>query len=171
MDALAQPAAKVETDPRLTKKQLRYCEEYLLDLNGTQAARRAGYATNSASAASVRLKRSKLVQAHIAKLQNARAGRLDLTPDMVLQALWREATTAQNGSTSPGRVQALKLVGDHLGMWRQDESTARTLGEFLAGLAGEDRAGRTVGARLVASQSDQPKRALPELTVGARDVS
>lgn len=32
----------------LTDKQVKFCEEYLLDLNGTQAAIRAGYSRNTA---------------------------------------------------------------------------------------------------------------------------
>jgi len=32
----------------VTEKQKRFCEEYLIDLNGTQAAIRAGYSTTSA---------------------------------------------------------------------------------------------------------------------------
>lgn len=32
----------------MTKKQKRFCEEYLIDTNGTQAAIRAGYSKNSA---------------------------------------------------------------------------------------------------------------------------
>lgn len=33
----------------LTAKQVRFCEEYLIDLNGTRAAIRAGYSKNSAA--------------------------------------------------------------------------------------------------------------------------
>ena len=34
----------------LTEKQKQFCHEYLVDLNATQAAIRAGYSKNSASA-------------------------------------------------------------------------------------------------------------------------
>ena len=34
--------------PKLTAKQERFCEEYLIDLNATQAAIRAGYSVESA---------------------------------------------------------------------------------------------------------------------------
>lgn len=33
---------------KLTPKQERFCEEYLIDLNATQAAIRAGYSANTA---------------------------------------------------------------------------------------------------------------------------
>jgi phage terminase small subunit len=38
-----------ETTDTLTPKQRRFVEEYIIDLNGAQAAIRAGYAPNSAS--------------------------------------------------------------------------------------------------------------------------
>ena len=34
--------------PKLTNKQKRFCEEYLIDLNATQAAIRAGYKPKNA---------------------------------------------------------------------------------------------------------------------------
>lgn len=36
-------------DKDLTDKQIKFCEEYLIDLNGTQAAIRAGYSRNTAA--------------------------------------------------------------------------------------------------------------------------
>ena len=40
-------------DAKLTAKQKRFVEEYLIDLNATQAAIRAGYSRNSARAIGV----------------------------------------------------------------------------------------------------------------------
>ena len=37
-----------EIESKLTEKQKRFCDEYLIDLNATQAAIRAGYSENSA---------------------------------------------------------------------------------------------------------------------------
>ncbi len=37
-----------QQDRKLTEKQKRFCEEYLVDLNATQAAIRAGYSKKSA---------------------------------------------------------------------------------------------------------------------------
>lgn len=38
----------METQPKLTAKQERFCQEYLVDLNATQAAIRAGYSVKTA---------------------------------------------------------------------------------------------------------------------------
>ncbi len=40
---------------RLSDKQLKFCEEYLMDLNATQAAIRAGYSKNYATAQGYKL--------------------------------------------------------------------------------------------------------------------
>jgi len=39
----------------LTDKQIRFCEEYLIDLNATQAAIRAGYSVKTANEQAGRL--------------------------------------------------------------------------------------------------------------------
>ena len=40
---------------KLTAKQQRFCDEYLIDLNATQAAIRAGYSPKTAAQAAARL--------------------------------------------------------------------------------------------------------------------
>lgn len=51
----------------LTDKQKRFCEEYLIDLNATQAAIRAGYSPKTAEQTASRLLRNVKVQEYIAK--------------------------------------------------------------------------------------------------------
>ena len=53
----------------LTPKQKRFCEEYLIDLNATQAAIRAGYSLKTAEQTASRLLRNVKVQEYIAKRQ------------------------------------------------------------------------------------------------------
>jgi phage terminase small subunit len=43
-----EPGESPSTQPKLTRKQQKFVEEYLVDLNGTQAAIRAGYSADSA---------------------------------------------------------------------------------------------------------------------------
>ena len=50
----------------LTDKQKRFCEEYLIDLNATQAAIRAGYSPKTAEQTASRLLRNVNVQEYIA---------------------------------------------------------------------------------------------------------
>lgn len=71
----------------LTPKQERFVQEYLVDLNATAAAIRAGYSKKTANRiASQNL--SKLdIQEAIQKAQKARCERTEITQDMVIQEL------------------------------------------------------------------------------------
>ena len=51
----------------MTEKQKRFCEEYLIDQNATQAAIRAGYSKKTATAAASRLLTNVNVRAYIDK--------------------------------------------------------------------------------------------------------
>ena len=75
----------------LTAKQLRFCEEYLLDLNATQAAIRAGYSPRTAQEQSSRLLSNVMVAADIERRQRERSARTDVTADRVLLELSRIA--------------------------------------------------------------------------------
>jgi len=72
---------------KLTDKQQRFIEEYLVDLNATQAAIRAGYSPKTAkSFASQLLTRPHITRA-IAEAQAARSKRTHITQDRVLEEL------------------------------------------------------------------------------------
>jgi phage terminase small subunit len=61
--------------------------EYIVDLNGTKAAERAGYSSKSAPVQAHRLLRNDKVQAEIQNLMDERGTRLEITADIVLQEL------------------------------------------------------------------------------------
>lgn len=71
----------------LTDKQKRFVEEYLVDLNATQAAVRAGYSAKTAQEQSSRLLSNVMVQQAIREAQEARSQRTEITADRVLQEL------------------------------------------------------------------------------------
>lgn len=72
---------------KLTDKQQRFCDEYLIDLNATQAAIRAGYSVKTASEQGVRLLRNVKVQECIQERKKDRAERTEITQDRVLAEL------------------------------------------------------------------------------------
>lgn len=75
----------------LNDKQRRFVEEYLVDLNATQAAIRAGYSERSAGQmGDVLLKKHEIAEA-VAEAQAARARRTRVDADWVLQRLADEA--------------------------------------------------------------------------------
>ena len=71
----------------LTAKQARFVREYLVDLNGKQAAIRAGYSPRSAEVEASRLIRHPKVSAAIARERKAIADRTGITPERVLTEL------------------------------------------------------------------------------------
>lgn len=73
--------------PKLTDKQKRFCEEYLIDLNATQAAIRAGYSQKTAFSIGVENLKKPLVQEYLQKLMDERSQRTEITADRVLQEL------------------------------------------------------------------------------------
>lgn len=73
----------------LTDKQRTFVNEYLVDMNGTQAAIRAGYAPKTAFAQASRLLSNVKVAAFLTEAQKARSDRTEITQDMVLRELAR----------------------------------------------------------------------------------
>ena len=72
---------------KLTAKQQRFCDEYLIDLNATQAAIRAGYSEKTAYSAGQRMLKNVEVQAYINVRKMDRIERTEITQDKVLQEL------------------------------------------------------------------------------------
>ena len=72
---------------KLNAKQKRFKDEYLIDLNATQAAIRAGYAEKTAYSQGQRLLKNVEVMAQIEKAMAKRSERTEITQDMVLQEL------------------------------------------------------------------------------------
>jgi phage terminase small subunit len=76
----------------LNPKQLRFVDEYLIDLNGTQAAIRAGYSAKTANEQGARLLANVSISAIIKARQQERSERTEITQDMVLNRFWKIAT-------------------------------------------------------------------------------
>ena len=69
---------------KLTPKQKAFCEEYIVDLNGTQAAIRAKYSKKTAGVmASENLKKPN-ISAYIAQLAGKRSEKCEITAERVL---------------------------------------------------------------------------------------
>jgi phage terminase small subunit len=73
----------------LTVKQEKFIEEYLIDLNGTQAAIRAGYNPNSANEQAARMLAKGSVASCVSKAMAERSKRTGVTQDRVLRELAR----------------------------------------------------------------------------------
>lgn len=71
----------------LTDKQKRFCEEYLVDLNATQAAIRAGYSEDTARSIGSENLTKPDIQEYIQERQKQLQNRLEITQEKVLQEL------------------------------------------------------------------------------------
>jgi phage terminase small subunit len=75
----------------LTAKQRRFVAEYLVDLNGKQAAIRAGYTVRRAEVTASELLANRKVSEEVALAMQARQQRTEITQDRVLKELGRIA--------------------------------------------------------------------------------
>lgn len=97
----------------MTARQHRFVDEYLLDLNGTQAAVRAGYSRRTANQiASENL--SKPDQRAIRVAQDIRASRVEISQDRVLRELGAIALfDLRDLFDSEGKLLPLSQVPSH----------------------------------------------------------
>ena len=127
---------------KLTAKQQRFVAEYLVDLNATQAAIRAGYSVKGAHVRGAELLRNRKAAAAIQKAMTERSKRTEITQDYVLTSIMEtmerckqaEPVKYQNGDqvyvdTPDGEVapaykfdagavlRGAELLGRHLAMF------------------------------------------------------
>ena len=109
----------------LNDKQRRFVEEYLIDLNATQAAIRAGYSAKTAQEQGARLLLNAMVKSAInaglaQKQEKSERKASDVLKD--IQELGKRAIEAfSNEPTAPmlnGALKALELEGRHYGMFK-----------------------------------------------------
>jgi phage terminase small subunit len=118
----------------LTPKQKRFVEEYLIDLNATQAAIRAGFSSRNADKIGSQLLGKTRVRAEIDAQLSARSVRTQITQDYVLQRLRENVERSMQaepvfdklgkptgeyvyqGAVANG---ALSLLGKHLAMFTE----------------------------------------------------
>jgi len=80
----------------LTPKQALFIREYLVDLNATQAAIRAGYSEKTAYSQGQRLLKDVEIAAAVQGAMDKRGERTEITADRVLKELWDIATADPN---------------------------------------------------------------------------
>ena len=99
----------------MTDKQQRFVDEYMVDLNATQAAIRAGYSAKSAEKIGHQLLEKTRVSDEIRK----RKARLaNVTNWTAVDVLKRLARIADEGYKDSDKVKALELIGKHIGMFQ-----------------------------------------------------
>lgn len=77
---------------KLEEKQKRFCEEYLKDCNGTQAAIRAGYSKRTARVQAAQNLSKLNIQQEIVRLRAKQTERTEIKADEILRGLYEIAT-------------------------------------------------------------------------------
>ena len=102
----------------LTQKQKKFCEEYLVDLNATQSAIRAGYSPKTARAIGQENLSKPDIAAYISKLREAQAKRTRVTSDQVIRELAKGAFLELDPSEMKfsDKIRCLELLCKYLGL-------------------------------------------------------
>ncbi|MDT0215855.1 terminase small subunit [Alcaligenes sp. AB3] len=102
---------------KLPPKQVRFAEEYIKDLNGTQAATRAGYSQRTANEQAARLLANVSVQQYVRKLLEERSQEVKIDAAYVLTRLGEiDQMDALDILADDGSV---KPIADWPKIWRQ----------------------------------------------------
>ena len=103
----------------LTAKQKQFCEEYLIDLNATQAAIRAGYSQKTARTIAANLLAKMNIKDYVQGLMDKRADKTLYDQEYVINGLLEVHRRCMEGEfiNPAGANKALELLGKHKRMF------------------------------------------------------
>lgn len=101
----------------LTAKQTQFCNEYIIDFNGAQAAIRAGCSEKTAKEQASRLLTNANVSGFIQGLANKRIERTQITADYVLQSIRDTVEEAREDGDRSNTLRGCELLGKHLNLF------------------------------------------------------
>ncbi len=123
---------------KLTDKQKIFCDEYIISLNATQAAIKAGYAEKTAYAIGAENLKKPKIQSYISERMEQKESSLIATQDEVLQYLtsvlrgesqttdtllvgigdgWQEVQEVEKKPSEKDRLKAAELLGKRYGLY------------------------------------------------------
>lgn len=100
---------------KLTPKQERFCQEYVIDCNATQAAVRAGYSEKGANSKGAQLLANISISSRIRQLQMETAKKINITREWITN----ELIEIQSGSKTtypPSSLKALEMLAKMYGL-------------------------------------------------------
>lgn len=101
---------------KLTAKQQRFIEEYLIDLNATQAAIRAGYSEKTAYAIGEENLRKPVIKAEIERLQAETSIKLQVTKETLINDLLTiKDLCLTNPRVTHNSIKAIEVISKMLG--------------------------------------------------------
>lgn len=122
-------------ESKLTNKQKRFIQEYLIDLNATQAAIRAGYSEKTAYSIGQENLNKPEIQRGIAEAQNKRSERTQIKQDDVIRMLLENIEIASGKKavikTEIRKSEDGELVGDDIAQFVYESSSVNRSLELL----------------------------------------
>jgi phage terminase small subunit len=98
----------------MTPQQQRFVEEYLIDLNATKAAIRAGYSAKTAEQQGYQLLQNTSVSAAIAEAMEKRSQETAIDAAWVLTEARKVYEAAMGKDSLPAALKALEIMGKHV---------------------------------------------------------
>jgi len=102
---------------KLTGKQQRFVEEYVVDRNARQAAVRAGYSARCAQVIGCENLTKPMVVSAIAELSRVKVDMAEVSCELVVSGLLAEANYFGEGASHGARVSAWEKLGRYLDMF------------------------------------------------------
>ena len=102
---------------KLTAKQELFIREYLVDLNATRAAIRAGYSENSAQEIGNENLRKPQIKSAIDEEMAKRTKKVEVTIEDVLKDILETRECTAEMGENHNRLKANELLGKYLSMW------------------------------------------------------
>lgn len=128
---------------KLTSKQALFCKEYLIDLNATQAAIRAGYSKNTARVIGGENLLKPAIALFIQEAMAERSESTGITADYVLNGIKELTDTLRQGEDPKSAYKGFELLGKHLALFSDKVDHTSSDGSMAVdGLTKEDRQAR-----------------------------
>lgn len=115
----------------LSPRQRAFCEEYLVDLNATQAVLRAGYKTEYPNRIAYQLMENPAVRIAIDSLQVERNRGREVTKDFVLKTIMAVIEKAEETRNLSAMLRGSELLARHLGMFIERTEISGPDGEAI----------------------------------------
>ncbi len=115
----------------LSDRQKLFCEEYLKDLNATQAVTRAGYNTKYPNRVAFQLMENPAIRIAIDGLRAERTKRTDVTKDFVLRGIQKAIRLAEEAGNLNALLRGHELLARHLGMFVERTEISGPDGEAI----------------------------------------
>lgn len=126
-------------EPAVTPKQQLFVREYLVDLNATQAAIRAGYSAKTARSIGSELLTNPDIAAAVQAAADKRSAKAEITAQAVLQNIQRIATRAEADDDWQAALKGNELLGKHLKLFTEKVEHTGANGGPIQVVSGIDR--------------------------------